>query len=71
MNNNEIKNIEDWTQGNYRRIDMSFSVYVPAELNDFEIEGYINDKLETDPEFFGWLDQGCFERTNETLNYGE
>ena len=42
-------------------------MYVPVELYIDEVEDYLNDKLETEPEFFGYIDQGCFEQYPEDV----
>lgn len=55
-----------------RVVEIKLSVYVPAGLNEDEVEGYINDRLYDDPEFFGYIDQGCITLTNQVEdNYGE
>ena len=36
-----------------------------AEQGPDAVEEYLNDKLATDPEFYGYIDQGCFTIADE------
>jgi hypothetical protein len=49
----------------FRTVKVSFEVYVPAEFNAEDTIEYLNEKLYSDPEFFGEFDYGCIELTNE------
>ena len=49
-------------------VTVTLKVYLPDEVIDSGpagIECYLNDKLYQDPEFYGEIDQGCFEITGE------
>lgn len=48
-----------------RTINIHLQVYVPANLNEDEVEDYLNNKLYDEPEFFGYIDQGCFTYTDQ------
>lgn len=52
----------------YRTVNVFFSVYVPDNLDIDGVIEYLNEKLHDDPEFFGELDHGCVELTNEIEN---
>jgi hypothetical protein len=58
-------------QNQYRKLDIKLSVFIPENIADNEekIEEYLNDKLCTDIDFFGYIDSGCFNVTNEKLEY--
>ena len=51
-----------------RVVEVTLKVYVIDSIVNQgadAVEAYLNDKLHTDPEFFGEIDQGCFTITDE------
>lgn len=53
----------------FRAVEVKLTVYVPYEIaqDTTETLDYLNDKLHTDPEFYGEIDLGCINITNETF----
>jgi hypothetical protein len=53
----------------YKAVQVTLTVYVPVETaNDIDDTlDYLNDKLHTDPEFYGEIDLGCINITDETI----
>lgn len=51
----------------YRAVEVKLTVYVPIETtNDVsDTLDYLNDKLHTDPEFYGEIDFGCITFTDD------
>lgn len=56
---------------NYRRVIVTFDVYVPEMICDqsdsSKLEQYLNDRLNQDPEFYGEVDYGMITLTDEML----
>lgn len=53
----------------YRVVNLAFSVYVPENLSEEDTIEYLNEKLYTDPEFFGEIDFGTIQMTNMIEEY--
>ena len=53
----------------FRAVEVKLTVYVPYEIaqDTTKTLDYLNDKLHTDPEFYGEIDLGCINITNETF----
>lgn len=58
-------------ENKFVKVNISFSVFVPADIaaDEDKTEDYLNEKMWTDSDFFGYIDQGCFNVTNEILEY--
>lgn len=52
-----------------RVVNINMKVYVPANLDWTDVIELLNDKLYTDPEFFGEFDYGTVELTDIVEEY--
>ena len=53
----------------FRAVEVKLTVYVPVDtaMDVDDTLNYLNDKLHTDPEFYGDIDFGCINITDEML----
>lgn len=51
----------------YRVVNLTLKLYVPSNYSEDDVVEYFNDKLYNDPDYFGEVDNGCVELTEETF----
>ena len=53
----------------FRAVEVKLTVYVPIDTSHDVDETlvYLNNKLHTDPEFYGEIDFGCINFTDEVI----